>query len=420
VQFWRSLARGAAAPPDTPQLRATIALNFFLVWILSASVALLVRTTSETHHRTIVLALVASLYVGAVAVLVAGRRLSRRAFNVPTAIVTVIITLGQYLAGTAPAGHLFPLFLAIATVFAAYFFSAFETALQILLMACAFEALLITDDLPGVSPWYGPLVLVPLALLALLVITIRGRSALAEAHLRSTRIELERGNAILEAVAFAAGRFLQTPETAIDEVIARLGAATNSSRVYLNRTFREGDKEVSSVLAEWVAPGIPPQIDNPALRRLVVPRAWVQPFLDDLESGRPTEIAHNRLPPEVAAAVPESRAKTTLAVPIFVADQRWASLGLQDWERERAWSDAETEALKAAAGILGAGLLRLQRTWTPSHAATRSSRPSPSPPSGSSRLLTRRSTRSSPGSARPPASAASTSSRTSPGPTAAC
>jgi len=45
---------------------------------------------------------------------------------VPTAIVTLLVAVGQYLAGTAPAGQLFLLFFGIGTVFAAYFFSALE------------------------------------------------------------------------------------------------------------------------------------------------------------------------------------------------------------------------------------------------------------------------------------------------------
>src|SRR5712691_10478862 len=97
AEFRRGLVRGSRAPADTPQLRATIALTFFLVWTLTASVGLLIRTTSETHHLTAVLGLLASVYLGAVAVLVAGKRLSRRAFNIPTAVVTVIVAVAQYL-----------------------------------------------------------------------------------------------------------------------------------------------------------------------------------------------------------------------------------------------------------------------------------------------------------------------------------
>ena len=359
-QFWRALVRGSKPPDDTPQLRATIALSFFLIWTLAASVGLLIRTTSETHDLAAVVALLIGLYVAAIAILLVGRRIPRRAYNGAAAFATVLVGLAQHLAGTAPAGQLFLFFFAVGTVFCAYFFSTIETALQILLMASTYVVLALAADSPLAIPRYAPLVLVPLVILALLVITIRGRSGLAEDGLRTTRTELECANAILDAVAFAAERFLAAPpwEQAIDDVLARFGAATQTSRVYLNRTWREGDDEISSVRAEWVGPGIPPQIDNPALQRLVVPRALVERYLTDLEAGRPTKVVHSDVDAELASVVPQSRAKTTLAVPIFVAGERWGSLGLQDWEQEREWSDAETDALKAAAGILGVAQLR--------------------------------------------------------------
>src|SRR3954465_12076199 len=76
---------------------------------------------------------------------------------------------------------------------------------------------------------------------------------------------LQQRDAILEAVAFAAERFLMTPdwEGHIQAVLARLGQRTNSSHVYIFENHLEQDGAlVTSMRYEWAAPGIPPDIDN--------------------------------------------------------------------------------------------------------------------------------------------------------------
>jgi signal transduction histidine kinase len=47
-----------------------------------------------------------------------------------------------------------------------------------------------------------------------------------------------------------------------------------------------------------------------------------------------------------------------LEVPIFVNGKEWGAIGFDDFEKEREWTIAEVDALKIAAGVLGAAIKR--------------------------------------------------------------
>ena len=49
---------------------------------------------------------------------------------------------------------------------------------------------------------------------------------------------------------------------------------------------------------------------------------------------------------------------SVLAVPIFVDGRWWGFIGFEDCEHERDWSAAETDALRAAAGLVAAAISR--------------------------------------------------------------
>jgi hypothetical protein len=73
--------------------------------------------------------------------------------------------------------------------------------------------------------------------------------------------EQVRRDAILEAIAFAAQRWLETPKwtDANDDVLAALGRATGASRSYLFRNAVAADGELrTDIIAEWCAPDVSP------------------------------------------------------------------------------------------------------------------------------------------------------------------
>jgi len=111
---------------------------------------------------------------------------------------------------------------------------------------------------------------------------------------------------------------------------------------------------------EWVAAGVPAQIDNPVLKAIPYKAAgfgrWVQALgRGDLVYG------HVRDFPE--SEQPELRAQEILSlalVPIFVEGRWWGVIGFDECVEEREWSAVEVGALGAAAGTLGAAIKRRQ------------------------------------------------------------
>ena len=181
---------------------------------------------------------------------------------------------------------------------------------------------------------------------------------------RRTEEELRRRDAILDAVRFASDQFLGESsgwEESVHAVLWRLGEAAMASRVYIFENFTDEDGELwATQRYEWVASGVPVQIDNPVLKAIPYRAAgfgrWVQALgRGDLVYG------HVRDFPE--SEQPELRAQNILSialVPIFVEGRWWGVIGFDECVEEREWSAVEVGALGAAAGTLGAAIKRRQ------------------------------------------------------------
>ena len=172
---------------------------------------------------------------------------------------------------------------------------------------------------------------------------------------------LERRDAILTAVAFAAQKLLAVPRwrECCDEVLERLGEAARASRSYIFEILpaRDGTLLVSQRF-EWVGVGVSSQIEKPERQNLPVVAAGFSRWLDVMTEGG---IIHGAVDtfPESERAVPEAAGVLSLAaVPIFVAGRLWGFIGFDDCGARRVWSLTELESLRAAAGTLGAAIQR--------------------------------------------------------------
>jgi hypothetical protein len=87
---------------------------------------------------------------------------------------------------------------------------------------------------------------------------------------RSIRQEepLLAGSGMLAAVAYSAERLLLAPDwrDAIDDVLMHLGVAAGVSRAYLIEVEPPETGYRATQVAEWCAPGVSSQFENPTLR----------------------------------------------------------------------------------------------------------------------------------------------------------
>ena len=172
------------------------------------------------------------------------------------------------------------------------------------------------------------------------------------------RIEdaLRRSEAILRAVSFAAERFLRArswPEV-IADVLGRLGEAASASRVYIfENEGVAGGRVLTSQRCEWVAEGIA-EVGNAELQRHRLPAEWAV----KLARGLVVCESADEWPLEVRPLLAGQGICSLALVPVVVEQEWWGFFGFDECREEREWSPAETDALRAAAGTLGAAVQR--------------------------------------------------------------
>ena len=164
---------------------------------------------------------------------------------------------------------------------------------------------------------------------------------------------------ILGAVRFAAENFLtsQTISEHIEEVLEELGTAAGVSRVYVfeNELAADGDL-VTCQRFEWAAPGVPPQIENPEMKRMSYERSGLEMWARALSQGRTYESRLGEFSPnELAFAQPQG-IQSYLLVPLMVEGSWWGFIGFDECESPRRWCSAVKDALQAAASILSAAI----------------------------------------------------------------
>jgi PAS domain S-box-containing protein len=174
-------------------------------------------------------------------------------------------------------------------------------------------------------------------------------------------LERERRGKILEAVAFSAARLAQPGNwrTQFDQVVARLGEATETARIFLGES-REDPELGSRVFFQfvWNAPGVETPADPALFEGVSLEQVGLGRVEAEARAGRPfaglvrdLSEAEQRLPRSVGS-------KAFAVVPIFANGAYWGFLGFGETRREREWSAPELEGLKAAGAVVGAAIER--------------------------------------------------------------
>ena len=172
------------------------------------------------------------------------------------------------------------------------------------------------------------------------------------------------GRAFLGAVCSAVEKFLRETslkDKNIQELLARLGAASGVSRVYVFENHIGADGTLlTSQRYEWTAEGISLQADNPDVQNFPWEAGgmgrWVRIFRKgDIVQGHVKNFPAS----EQAVLVPQD-IRSIVAVPIFVDNKWWGFIGFDECKEDREWSEAEIDALKTAGALLGALIGRKQ------------------------------------------------------------
>jgi len=180
---------------------------------------------------------------------------------------------------------------------------------------------------------------------------------------QTARVEaaLHRRDAILEAVSYAAERFLSTHswEDCIPVVLARLGDATDVSRVQIfqNHTGEDGTLAYSP-RSEWVAPEVPRQGDIPALQDVPWEASGFGRWTEWMTAGWAVYGNVAEFPESERVALARQGIRSLAALPIIVDGQWWGIMRFDACMVERRWPRVEVDALKMAAETLGAAILR--------------------------------------------------------------
>jgi signal transduction histidine kinase/PAS domain-containing protein len=186
------------------------------------------------------------------------------------------------------------------------------------------------------------------------------RGMTEDVRMRGLEAAVRRRDAVLDAVCFAASHFLGTADwdRDVSELLARLGKATEVSRVYLFEGYRDAAGALRRRLRhEWSGPGVSPHTCDPLMVDIEVESQGLGRW-KLLEQGDVIHGALASLPQSEQAYFGRLGIRSFAAVPVFTGQTWWGYLGLADELLDREWSRNVLEALQAAAATLGAAIYR--------------------------------------------------------------
>ncbi len=177
---------------------------------------------------------------------------------------------------------------------------------------------------------------------------------------RNTDRPIYKQEQLLDAVAFSAKELLSTNNWAsrIDEILRRLGEASDSSRVYVFKHNYKAGKLFTSLVFEWCAPGIAGQMDNPELSEMEIGAVGFQRWIDLMSSGKSVSGTVESFPADERELLEAQSIKAFAVIPFFVSGKWWGFIGFDQCDRIRGWSAAELGALQAAASMIGSAIER--------------------------------------------------------------
>ncbi|HYO59468.1 PAS domain S-box protein [Archangium sp.] len=179
---------------------------------------------------------------------------------------------------------------------------------------------------------------------------------------RRTTDALARRERYLTAVVEIQQRLLaaSASENLFERLVAPLGEASGASRAYIFEAYRSPDgNQLFSERAEWCAPGVRPEIHNPARQGLHLERQMPRLY-ELLSRGQVLSGRVKDLPPEEQAVLEPQDIRSLLVLPLWVHGTLAGFIGFEHCVEERQWDKAEVDLLWAAAGAIALAMEQQQ------------------------------------------------------------
>ncbi len=169
-------------------------------------------------------------------------------------------------------------------------------------------------------------------------------------------------DSILDSVRYAAQQFLHSNdwETAIPDILEKMGRAINASRVYLfeNHTNHAGQLCMSQ-RCEWVAENITPQLSNSELQNLPYADSGLpEQTIALLNQNKAISMTLSEMSHETRALIEPQGIYSFLFIPILAENTWWGYIGFDDCVHERSWLESEQDSVRAVADMLGTTIAR--------------------------------------------------------------
>ena len=148
---------------------------------------------------------------------------------------------------------------------------------------------------------------------------------------------------------------------ALPQVLHCLGETAEVSRVYLfENHLSPGGELLCSQRYEWCAPGVEPQIDNPALQNFPWIASGFARWVEVLGQGGVIAGAIAGFPESERAVLGSQDIRSILVIPLFVSDAWYGFIGFDACDRVREWRPVEVDLLQVAASDIASSIEREQ------------------------------------------------------------
>jgi|GEM_PF-587863 len=184
------------------------------------------------------------------------------------------------------------------------------------------------------------------------------------AHRLRVEEALDKREHYLEALVEIQGLFLQAeqgPKGNWDAVMAALGESAGASRVYIFANQQDaGGQLLTGQVAEWCAPGIQSQANNPNLKKITYSGGLADWYVRMLR-GEAIYGRVEQFPADIQDVLHAQQIRAILVLPIFIGSEFYGFIGFDNCIQDGLWDASEVALLHVAAASFAMSIER-QRT----------------------------------------------------------